>query len=110
SSPSLSQTPVSSRMPRYVFFFLADGGGMAHLEIARQYSRQIHNEDFVIIDKIIKEGAVGVMTTHAADSLSTDSAAAATALAGGCKANLGALGICADGTVPVSAMELARRR
>ena len=83
---------------------------MAHLEIARQYSRQIDNEGFVIVDKIIKEGTVGVMTTHAADSLSTDSAAAATALAGGCKANLGALGICADGIVPVSTMELARRR
>jgi alkaline phosphatase len=111
SSPSLSQTPtVASRTPKYVFFFLADGGGMAHLEIAHQYSRQIHNEGLVIIDKIIKEGAIGVMTTHAADSLSTDSAAAATALAGGCKANLGALGICADGIVPVSAMELARRR
>ncbi|HEY3166947.1 MAG TPA: alkaline phosphatase [Candidatus Binatia bacterium] len=111
SAPSLSQTPaVSSRTPKYVFFFLSDGGGMAQLEIARQYSRQIHNESFVIVDKIIKEGAVGVMTTHAADALSTDSAAAATALAGGCKANLGALGICADGFVPVSAMELARQR
>jgi alkaline phosphatase len=111
SSPSLSQTPtVASRTPKYVFFFLSDGGGVTQLEIARQYSRQIHNESFVIVDKIIKEGAIGVMTTHAADSLSTDSAAAATALAGGCKANLGALGICADGIVPVSAMELARRR
>jgi alkaline phosphatase len=111
SSPSLSQTPtVSSRTPKYVFFFLADGGGITHLEIARQYSRQIHNEDFVIVDKIIKEGIVGVMTTHAADALSPDSAAAATALAGGCKANVGALGVCADGTVPVSAMELARQR
>jgi alkaline phosphatase len=42
--------------------------------------------------------------------LSTDSAAAATALAGGCKANIGALGMCADGTLSVSAMEIARRR
>jgi alkaline phosphatase len=111
SSSSLSQTPsASNRTPKYVFFFLADGAGIAHLEIARQYSRQIHNEGFVIVDKIIKEGSVGVMTTHAADALSTDSAAAATALAGGCKANVGALGVCADGTVPVSAMELARQR
>src|SRR5919106_1048486 len=111
SSPSLSQTPsVSNRTPKYVFLFLADGAGMAHLEIARQYSRQIHNEGFVIVDKIMKEGSVGVMTTHAANALSTDSAAAATALAGGCKANIGSLGVCADGTVPASAMELARQR
>ncbi len=105
-----SQPRAESGIPKYVFFFLSDGGGMAHLEIARQYSRQVHNEGFVIVDKIMKEGSVGVMTTHAADSLSTDSAAAATALAGGCKANLGALGMCADGTTTISAMELARRR
>jgi alkaline phosphatase len=111
SSPSQSQTsPNGNRVPKYVFLFLSDGAGMAHLEIARQYSRQIHNEDFVIVDKIVKEGSLGVMTTHAADSLSTDSAAAATAMANGCKAKIGALGMCADGTIPTSAMELARRR
>jgi alkaline phosphatase len=111
SPPLLSQTPAAaSRTPKYVFLFLADGAGIAHMEIARQYSRQIHNEGFVIVDKIIKEGAVGLMTTHAADALSTDSAAAATALAVGCKANIAALGVCADGTVPASAMELAKQR
>ena len=83
---------------------------MTHLEIARQYSRHIHNEGFTIVDKIVKEGAIGVMTTHAADSLSTDSAASATAMANGCKANIGGLGICADGTIPTSAMDLAKRR
>ena len=110
SDLTMAQPRLSTTSPKYVFLFLSDGGGMAHLEIARQYRRHILNEDFVIVDKIIKEGSVGVMTTHAADSLSTDSAAAATALAGGCKANLGALGLCADGTIAVSSMELARRR
>jgi alkaline phosphatase len=109
SSPALGQSrPAGS--PKYVFLFLSDGAGMTHLEIARQYSREIHNEGFVIVDKIVKEGVLGVMTTHAADSLSTDSAAAATAMANGCKANIGGLGMCADGTIPTSAMDLARRR
>ncbi|MGH7795406.1 MAG: alkaline phosphatase [Candidatus Binatia bacterium] len=110
TSTTLSQPRSGPVAPKYVFLFLSDGGGMAHLEIARQYRRQIHNEGFVIVDKIIKEGHVGVMTTHAADALSTDSAAAATALAGGCKAKIGALGVCADGTPAISAMELARQR
>ena len=110
STSMLGQSRAPATLPKYVFLFLSDGAGMAHLEIARQYRRQILNEGFVIVDKIMKEGNVGVMTTHAADSLSTDSAAAATALAGGCKANIGALGLCADGTITVSAMELARRR
>ena len=99
-SPSLSQTNrVANGAPKYVFLFLADGGGMAHLEITRQYRKYIHNEDMVIIDKIVKEASVGVMTTHPAYSLSTESAAAATAMASGCKAKIGALGVCADGTV-----------
>jgi alkaline phosphatase len=109
-SLAIGQAVNGSAIPKYVFMFLADGGGMTHLEIARQYRKHIHNEGMVIVDKIMKEGSVGVMTTHAANSLSTDSAAAATAMASGCKANIGALGMCADGTVAVSAMELARRR
>jgi len=96
--------------PKYIFLFLADGGGIPHMEITRQYNRLIHNEGLVITDKIIKEGALGLMTTHAADSLSTDSAAAATAMASGCKAKFGALGICADGTMPKTAVELAKEK
>ena len=96
--------------PKYVFVFLSDGAGMAHLEIARQYSRQIHNQEFAIVDKIANRGVIGIMTTHASDSLSTDSAAAATAMANGCKAKIGGLGICADGTDPTSAMEIAQQR
>jgi alkaline phosphatase len=110
ATATLGQPRTESGIPKYVFLFLSDGGGMTHLEIARQYSRLVHNEGFIIVDKVIKEGSVGVMTTHAANALSTDSAAAATALAGGCKANIGALGMCADGTLTISAMELARRR
>lgn len=109
-APAFGQSGSNGAIPKYIFLFLSDGGGMVHLEIARRYRQFVHNEGFVIVDKIIKEGSVGVMTTHAANSLSTDSAAAATALAGGCKANIGALGMCADGTIAVSAMELARRR
>ncbi|HKY09488.1 MAG TPA: alkaline phosphatase [Candidatus Binatia bacterium] len=111
TSTSLGQPkPAVNATPKYVFLFLSDGAGIVHLEIARQYNRQIHNEGFTITDKIVKEGVMGLMTTHAADSLSTDSAAAATAMANGCKANIGGLGMCADGTIPTSAMELARRR
>ncbi len=92
------------------FFFFPTAPAWRIWKSPGNISRQIHNEGLVIVDKIMKEGSVGVMTTHAADSLSTDSAAAATAMAIGCKANIGALGICADDTVTVSAMEIARRR
>ena len=110
-SPSLSQVrPIANGPPKYVFLFFTDGAGAAQLEIARHYSRHMHNEGMVIVDKIMKEGSIGIMTTHAADSLSPDSASAATAMANGCKANIGALGVCADGSPTTNAMELARRR
>lgn len=96
--------------PKFIFLFLADGAGIAHLEITRQYRQEILREDTVITDKIMKQGSVGLMTTHAADSLSTDSAAAATALASGCKAKIGALGVCADGSMPNTVMERAKQR
>src|ERR1043166_5328909 len=63
-----------------------------------------------ISDKIMKEGYLGLITTHAANSLSTDSAAAATALASGCKAKIGALGMCADGSIPKTVGEMAKEK
>ena len=111
----LAQYPRASQggaapSPKYIFIFLADGAGSAHLEIARQYNRTIHNEGLVISDKIMREGSLGLLTTHAADFLTTDSAAAATALAAGCKAKISAVGMCADGSVPKTVMEIAREK
>jgi alkaline phosphatase len=108
-SPRAAQRqPNSAAAPKYIFLFLADGAGITHMEITRQYNRVVHNDGLIIADKIMKEGNLGLITTDAADSLSTDSAAAATALATGCKAKLGALGMCADGSVPKTAMEIAK--
>jgi alkaline phosphatase len=96
--------------PKYIFIFLADGAGVAHLETTRMYNRVVHNEGLTITDKIIKEGSLGLMTTHPADSLSTDSAAAATAMASGCKAKVGSIGSCADGTMPKTVLEVAKEK
>jgi len=54
SSENSNAQSVPNGAPKYIFLFLSDGGGMAHLEIARQYNRHVHNEGFVIVDKIIK--------------------------------------------------------
>jgi alkaline phosphatase len=107
-SPDAGQAP--SATPKYIFIFLADGGGIAHMEITRQYNRQIHNEGMVITDKIMKQGTLGLLTTQAGDFLSTDSAAAATALASGCKGNDSVLGICTDGTIPKTVLEVAKEK
>jgi alkaline phosphatase len=109
--PATGQTARSvTAEPKYIFIFLADGAGITQMEITRMYNRVVNNEGLYIPDKIIKHGTLGLITTHAADALSTDSAAAATAMAGGCKAKIGALGICADGTVPKTALEIAKEK
>ena len=101
---------AQSSTPKYIFFFLADGTGLSHLEITRRYSRLIHGEGFTITDKIMREGVTGLITTHNADSLVTDSAAAATALALGCKAHRGVIGICADGSKPKPVLLVAMEK
>src|SRR5262249_37062247 len=104
-SPGAAQRqPNSTVAPKYIFFFLADGGGIAQMKITRKKNRAVHNEGLIIPDKIMKEGNLALTTTDAADSLSTDSPAAATAFASGCKAKLGVLGMCADGSIPKTAM------
>src|SRR5262245_66004425 len=63
-SPGAAQRqPNSTVAPKYIFFFLADGAGTAHMEITRQYNRDVHNEGLIITDKIMKEGNIGLFTT-----------------------------------------------
>jgi alkaline phosphatase len=99
---------AQARAPKYIFIFLSDGAGIAGLEATRMYNRVVHNEGLNIPDKIIKEGSLGLITVHAADSVTTDSAAAATAMASGCKAKIGMLGTCENGAIPKTVMEVAK--
>jgi len=100
--------PSQSRNPKYIFIFLADGAGINHLEITRMYNQHIHHAGFNITDRIFKEGSLGLITTHSADSLTSDSTAAATALANGCKAKNRVVGMCADGNKSASVLEVAK--
>ncbi|HWP58540.1 MAG TPA: alkaline phosphatase [Candidatus Acidoferrales bacterium] len=96
--------------PKYIFIFLADGAGLAHIEIARLFNSFVHGQGLILSDKIMKEGRLGLLTTHAADALVTDSGAAATALATGCKTNLATIGMCADGSRPKTVLEAAKEK
>jgi len=96
--------------PKYIFIFLADGGSTTHLEIARLFNRRLHGEGLLITDRIMREGSLGLLTTHALDLLVTDSAAAATALASGCKTTTGTVGICGDRSRPKTVLEIAKEK
>ena len=101
---------AQSPAPKYIFIFLADGAGITQLETTRLYNRRIHHEGLNITDRIFKEGSLGLMTTHSADLLITDSAASATAMAGGCKTRKYWVGICEDGSVPKSVLQIAKEK
>lgn len=100
---------AARRGPKFIFIFLGDGAGIGHLEIARLYSREIRAEPFTITERVMREGFLGLLTTHALDALTTDSAAAATALAAGCKTRNGMSGACPSG-MTASVLEKAKER
>ncbi len=88
----------SAREPervKYVFFMISDGMG-----INQAYGTNLFNSVNGITDTPLNFTAFPVrtiVTTHCANTLITDSAAAGTALATGSKTNSGALGVGPDG-------------
>ena len=86
---------------RNVILCIGDGMGFNHVTLARHKSvgpnRKLHMERLPI---------AGVMRTHSASSLITDSAAAVTAMASGVKTNNGMIGMTPDKTPHSSILEL----
>jgi len=77
--------------PKYIFYFICDGMGFAHRQLAELFLKEKEKDP---TRKLVMNSldVTGVITTHSADSLITDSAAAATALASGVKTNNGVIG------------------
>lgn len=84
--------------PKYIFYFIGDGMGMAPAMAALAYNRAVlgHAE----LPLMMKFPVAGQVSTYSASSPVTDSAAAGTALATGHKTQNGMLGVTAD-TIPV---------
>lgn len=76
--------------PKYIFYFIGDGMGHAHVELAEKYSLATGRGGLAINSFTLKRS----ITTHPFTSeLVTDSAAAGTALACGVKTRIGMLGV-----------------
>ncbi len=89
---------AASETPRYVFYFIGDGMGMAHSLAAQVYKRTVLGSEEPLL--MLSFPVASASTTHSASSPVTDSAAAGTALATGSKTRNSMLGMNAD-TVPV---------
>lgn len=95
---AVSLSCFAGSTPRYVFYFIGDGMGMAHAMAAQVYERTVCGSQEPLL--MMSFPVASTSTTHSASSPVTDSAAAGTALASGVKTRNGMLGMSAD-TVPV---------
>lgn len=97
--------PMSScwRRPRNIILMIGDGMGEGQLDAAR--IRAMGSTGKLNIQRMPVSGFV---TTHSSNTLVTDSAAAATALATGFKTNNGAIGVGGDETRFRTILEAAR--
>lgn len=90
-----------SQAPKYVFYFIGDGMGLAQVTNTQLYNlRVLNNEEPLLFTTF---PVVSLATTHSASSDVTDSAAAGTALSTGNKTKNGMLGMSAD-TIPVTSI------
>lgn len=92
--------------PKYIFYFIGDGMGMAPVMATQTYKRMVQNNEQLLMTTFPTASWV---QTYSASSPVTDSAAAGTALATGHKTKNGMLGMDAD-TVAVEAISVKLQR
>ncbi|HET6629562.1 MAG TPA: alkaline phosphatase [Woeseiaceae bacterium] len=102
SAPAASPAVAGNDLPHGIVLIVGDGMGSAHFTLAR-----ILRGDRYRIGELPNTGLVA---TAAADSLVTDSAAAATAYATGIKTNDGYLGVDPSGAPHSTVLEAAEQR
>jgi alkaline phosphatase len=105
-APATKSTPLPllpDNQIRNVILFIGDGMGLSHLTAARTNwlgpDGRFHIEQMPV---------TGLVATHSADDLITDSAAAGTALACGVKTTNGSIGVDANGQSHPTILEAAR--
>ncbi len=89
--------------PKYIFYYIGDGMGLAPVNAAETYNRQVLGNSEPLLMNTFP--SVGWLTTYSASSPVTDSAAAGTALATGHKTDNGMLGVTPDSVSVTSVAE-----
>jgi alkaline phosphatase len=106
--PPITTAPypqTSGRRVRNVILLIGDGLGYGQVFLAATHvggpEGRLHMERLPVM---------GLIRTHASDSLVTDSAAAGTALAAGIKTRNGMIGMAPDGTAQMSILQAAKAK
>ena len=90
-------TEAAPRKPKYIFYFIGDGMSFNHILGTEQYNAAIAGKSEVERLNFSTFATRNFVTSHSASNLVTDSAAAGTALATGCKTANSYIGVDAEG-------------
>ena len=90
--------------PKYIFYFIGDGMGLASVMVTEAYNRTVLNNPEHL--QMLQFPVVSYATTYSGSSQITDSAAAGTALATGNKTGNGMVGVTID-SIPVQSVATA---
>jgi len=99
-------TVVAAQKPKYVFLFIGDGMSTPQRMVAEEFASKIGYGNLAM-NRLPYQAST---RTKSANSVITDSAAAATAIACGAKTDNGKLGVTPDGARLESVAEIAKRQ
>lgn len=99
--------PSSPKKPKYVFYFIGDGMSVAQVLGTEFYNAAKCGTNEIERLNFSQFPTRTFVTNHSASNLVTDSAAAATALATGCKTNNDYVGVDKDGNALRSIIDVA---
>ncbi len=94
-------TSYAQDKAKYVFLFIGDGMGLAHISMTEAWLSQKDGKISNTPLGFTQFPVMGVATTYSASNIITCSSAAATALASGYKANNGTVGIYPADSIPL---------
>ena len=105
-----AKSGVNSKLAKNVILLIGDGMGPGHFWAAQLYSKNVLKKDLNMID-MLKDARVAYLTNETADSLVTESAAAAGQIATGKKMTAKCVSMEADGKTPAKSItEIAKER
>ena len=107
SSTAVS-TADSPSQPKNIVIMFADGVAPTQWDFGRYSSEVLRKLPFASTDVVFRDGVLGLMSTSPLGPYVTDSAAAASAMSTGFKAEIGAVSITPDGTPKRTLMQAAK--
>ncbi|MBI3041347.1 MAG: alkaline phosphatase [Betaproteobacteria bacterium] len=103
-----SSTPAAAQAPKNIIILFADGAAPTQWEFGRYASEHLRKQSFAVTDVVFRKGVLGLLSTHSANSMVTDSAASATAMSTGFKTNNFMVGVTPEGRPLTTFYEAAK--